>query len=75
MARMKAGQKTGMKFSGKDMFDFNPDWANEGDDDAMDEYIIQEQDDEMEISRGVSAASLEDIQDDQDEMQVEDIQE
>ena len=44
MAKMKQGLKnTGMVFSGRDMFEFNPDWANdgeegdeEGEDDGMD---------------------------------------
>lgn len=40
--KMKAGMKTGVVFSGKDLFDFNPEWAVDADDDgdAMDEYII-----------------------------------
>lgn len=28
-----------MKFSGKDMFEFNPDWVDAGDEDAMDVYV------------------------------------
>ena len=44
MAKMQQGLKnTGMVFSGRDMFEFNPDWANdgeegdeEGEDDGMD---------------------------------------
>ena len=39
--RYKAGMKTGMTFSGKELFDFNPEWANAlEEDDAMDNYQI-----------------------------------
>ena len=44
--RMKAGMKTGMVFSGKDLFDFNPEWADHGDDEAMETYERQESDHE-----------------------------
>lgn len=30
--------KAGMQFSGRELFDFNPEWAMAGDDDAMDVY-------------------------------------
>lgn len=37
--KMRAGMKTGMTFSGKELFDFNPEWAQDGEDDgAMDGY-------------------------------------
>jgi hypothetical protein len=38
--KMRAGMKSGMTFSGKELFDFNPDWAKGGDDEdgAMDVY-------------------------------------
>lgn len=45
--KMKAGLKTGVLFSGKDLFDFNPEWAKDQDDmDAVDEYERQGSDDE-----------------------------
>lgn len=37
MSKMKQGLKnTGMVFSGRDMFEFNPDWAHAGDEDDDD---------------------------------------
>ena len=47
--KMKAGMKTGVTFSGKDLFDFNPEWAGgdaDGEDNAMDEYIVAPSDEE-----------------------------
>jgi hypothetical protein len=45
--KMKAGMKTGVLFSGKDLFDFNPHWAQDQDDmDAVDEYDRQSSDED-----------------------------
>ncbi|KAI8915235.1 hypothetical protein DFJ77DRAFT_461781 [Powellomyces hirtus] len=45
--RYKSGMKSGMAFSGKELFDFNPDWAvGDEDDDAMEEYVRDESDHE-----------------------------
>jgi DRG Family Regulatory Proteins, Tma46 len=45
--KMKAGMKSGVAFSGKDLFDFNPQWAQDQDDlDAVDEYERQASDEE-----------------------------
>ncbi|KAI8839946.1 hypothetical protein BC829DRAFT_403525 [Chytridium lagenaria] len=48
--KFKAGVKSGMAFSGKELFDFNPELANNYDDDdgAMDLYIRDESDHEDE---------------------------
>jgi hypothetical protein len=40
MTKMKAGMRTGMKFSGKDMFDFNPDWAKDSEDEDVEDYTL-----------------------------------
>ena len=69
--KMKAGMKTGMAFSGKDLFDFNPDWAADqgDDDDAMefyerDDISVHSDDaptapaDEMELSHFISALNV-----------------
>ncbi|KAJ3295355.1 hypothetical protein HK104_002772 [Borealophlyctis nickersoniae] len=49
--KMKAGMKSGMSFSGRELFDFNPEWAGEGDDDdAMDVYVREESDGEEGVS-------------------------
>jgi len=42
--------KSGMGFSGRELFDFNPELANpyDDDDDAMEEYIREESDDNTE---------------------------
>ncbi|KAJ3043080.1 hypothetical protein HK097_001823, partial [Rhizophlyctis rosea] len=47
--KAKAGMKSGMSFSGRELFDFNPDWAEgdmDDDEGAMDEYIREESEDE-----------------------------
>ncbi|RKO97117.1 hypothetical protein CXG81DRAFT_6502, partial [Caulochytrium protostelioides] len=47
--KQRAGMKTGMAFSGKELFDFNPDWAVGADDDddgAMDVYQREASSDE-----------------------------
>ncbi|KAJ3002568.1 hypothetical protein HKX48_002254 [Thoreauomyces humboldtii] len=46
--RYRTGMKSGMAFSGKELFDFNPDWAlgDEDDEDAMDVYIREDSDHE-----------------------------
>jgi hypothetical protein len=48
--KYKAGMKSGMGFSGRELFDFNPELANpyDDDDDAMEEYIREESDDNTE---------------------------
>ena len=45
----KAGSKTGMAFSGKELFDFNPDWAKGGEDEegAIDDYTREEYEEEQ----------------------------
>jgi hypothetical protein len=54
LKKFKAGIKTGVTLSGKDLFDFNPEWANEGEEeDAMEVYQRQESDGE-EPSIGTS---------------------
>ena len=51
--KMKAGMKSGMTFSGKELFDFNPEWMTGGDDDgALEEYGRVESGDEEEINAG-----------------------
>ena len=49
--KMKAGLKSGMIFSGKELFDFNPDWAVDGgeDDNAMESYERQDSDHEEDV--------------------------
>ena len=50
--KAKAGMKSGMSFSGRELFDFNPDWAEgdlDDDEGAMDEYIREESEDEAEV--------------------------
>ncbi|KAI8994305.1 hypothetical protein BC832DRAFT_424947 [Gaertneriomyces semiglobifer] len=44
----RAGMKSGMAFSGKELFDFNPDWAHDSDEDegAMEAYEREESDSE-----------------------------
>ncbi|KAI8894420.1 hypothetical protein BC833DRAFT_605007 [Globomyces pollinis-pini] len=72
MTKMKAGMKTGMTFSGKDMFDFNPDWANTGDDDAMDVYEREGSDveDIEQIDTVMRSVSVDDLQiDDVEELE------
>jgi hypothetical protein len=64
--KMKAGMKTGIKVSGKDMFDFNPDWANNDDDDIDDSIDIFKnninEDVEMEnLSREASLMTVDSI--------------
>ena len=44
----KVPGKTGLSFSGRELFAFNPDWAKDGDDDAMEFYERQASDDEAE---------------------------
>ncbi|KAJ3041078.1 hypothetical protein HDV00_009978 [Rhizophlyctis rosea] len=47
--KMKAGMKSGMAFSGRELFDFNPDWAEgdmDDDEGAMDVYVREESDQE-----------------------------
>ncbi|KAJ3076187.1 hypothetical protein HDU98_005071 [Podochytrium sp. JEL0797] len=49
--KMKSGMKSGMALSGKDLFDFNPDWAVADEDDedgAMDVYVREDSDHEGE---------------------------
>jgi len=51
MSKMKQGLKnTGMVFSGRDMFEFNPEWATQGDDgdeeEDMDLDLYKRQDQE-----------------------------
>ncbi|KAJ3395149.1 hypothetical protein HDU84_002723 [Entophlyctis sp. JEL0112] len=50
--KVRAGMKSGMALSGKDLFDFNPDWAVQGDDQdeegAMDVYEREASDHEGE---------------------------
>ncbi|KAI8820960.1 uncharacterized protein EV422DRAFT_47391 [Fimicolochytrium jonesii] len=56
--KYKAGMKTGMAFSGKELFDFNPDWAvGDEDEDAMDEYIRGESDHEEENAAAASPSA------------------
>ncbi|KAI9207463.1 translation machinery-associated protein 46 [Polychytrium aggregatum] len=45
--QLKSGGKPSMQFSGRELFEFNPEMANTGDDeDAMDEYVRDESDHE-----------------------------
>jgi len=46
----KAGMKSGIGFSGRELFDFNPELANpyDDDDDAMEEYVREDTDDNTE---------------------------
>ncbi|OUM65986.1 hypothetical protein PIROE2DRAFT_6878 [Piromyces sp. E2] len=48
--KYKAGMKSGIGFSGRELFDFNPELAKpyDDDDDAMDEYVREESDDNTE---------------------------
>ena len=47
--RLKAGMKTGMTFSGKELFDFNPEWADAIEEDgAMDKYEVQSDSEETQ---------------------------
>ncbi|KAJ3071587.1 hypothetical protein HK102_006404 [Quaeritorhiza haematococci] len=48
--QFRSGMKTGLAFSGRELFDFNPEWANDGDDEegAMDVYVRDENDSEGE---------------------------
>ncbi|KAI8834924.1 hypothetical protein BJ741DRAFT_608649 [Chytriomyces cf. hyalinus JEL632] len=49
--KLRSGMKSGMAFSGKELFDFNPDWAVAGDEDddgAMDIYEREDSDHEDE---------------------------
>lgn len=49
--RYKAGMKTGMTFSGKELFDFNPEWANAlEEDDAMDNYQVDNNDETVDAN-------------------------
>ena len=51
--RYKAGMKTGMTFSGRELFDFNPEWANAVEEDgAMEKYLV-ESDHEVDTSQQV----------------------
>ncbi|KAI9329334.1 hypothetical protein BDR26DRAFT_872637 [Obelidium mucronatum] len=55
--KMRSGMKSGMAFSGKELFDFNPDWAaaDEGDDEgAMDFYEREDSDHEGETNEPVA---------------------
>ncbi|KAI8903301.1 hypothetical protein EDD86DRAFT_215066 [Gorgonomyces haynaldii] len=56
--KMKAGMKSGMVFSGKDLFDFNPDWAAQGDEGAMDDYERQASDVEDEKQDDVQVENI-----------------
>jgi hypothetical protein len=58
--KMRAGMKSGMTFSGKELFDFNPDWAKGGDDEdgAMDVYGREEPDNAQENGEESSAEAL-----------------
>ena len=64
MAKLKAGLKnTGMVFSGRDMFEFNPQWAAAGDDedeeDGMDlDEMIREKRRRDEVEEDVVMASM-----------------
>lgn len=50
-AKFKSGVKTGMSFSGKELFDFNPDLALDGDDEdgAMETYERDTKDDDLAV--------------------------
>ncbi len=59
----KAGSKIGMTFSGRELFDFNPDWAKgeDEDDDAMDVYTREEETgDDQEAAEDDQEAAEED---------------
>lgn len=58
--KMKAGMKVGMAFSGKDLFDFNPEWADAGDDNAMDYYEREGSDNEAELNAEAGSSLLPD---------------
>ncbi|KND04459.1 uncharacterized protein SPPG_00188 [Spizellomyces punctatus DAOM BR117] len=50
--KYKAGMKSGMTFSGRELFDFNPEWAigdQDDEDGAMEEYLRDDSGDEGEI--------------------------
>lgn len=49
----KAGMKSGIAFSGRELFDFNPDWANQqGEDDVMDDYTREDDEtDNVKVDR------------------------
>ncbi|ORX47357.1 hypothetical protein BCR36DRAFT_584866 [Piromyces finnis] len=51
--KYKAGMKSGMGFSGRELFDFNPELANpyDDDDDAMDEYVREDSEDNTENTK------------------------
>lgn len=55
--KLKAGIKSGIRVSGKDMFDFNPHWAidADGEENALD---ITANNDDDAIMRGESIESL-----------------
>ena len=59
--KMKAGMKTGMSFSGKELFDFNPELRGDDDDDAdaVDDYTgYYNQSNEEEASEVVVEENL-----------------
>eukprot|EP00842_Homolaphlyctis_polyrhiza_P004271 jgi/Hompol1/4845/HPOL_004002-RA len=55
--KMKAGMKTGMTFSGRELFDFNPEYARNDADDAgaMDEYLREDGASDAESDGGAGA--------------------
>ncbi|KAJ3179622.1 hypothetical protein HDU87_002828 [Geranomyces variabilis] len=55
--RYKSGMKSGMAFSGRELFDFNPDWAvgDEDEEGAMEDYTREDSDHEGDDKENVNA--------------------
>ncbi|KXS21340.1 hypothetical protein M427DRAFT_27736 [Gonapodya prolifera JEL478] len=57
--RQKAGGKAAMQFSGRELFEFNPEWQGQDDDEGLEEYERDESEHEEDEDEGASGGGVE----------------